>query len=65
MLDAHPSKIHLKTRFEEDLKADSLTVVEMVLELEETFDIDIPDEDAERLLTFKDAIDYISSKLAA
>ena len=40
-------------------------MVELVLALEEAFEIDIPDEDTEKLRTFKDAIDYISSKASA
>ena len=43
----------------EDLGADSLTVVELIMSMEEVFDIDIDDEDAEKLVTVKDAIEYI------
>ncbi len=50
--------------FMEDLGADSLDTVELVMDLEEHFGIDIPDEDAEKLRTVKDAVDYISSKKA-
>ena len=45
--------------FQEDLGADSLDVVELVMQFEEAFDIEIPDEDAEKIKTVKDAIDYI------
>ena len=45
-----------------DLGADSLDIVEMVMAFEEAFDLDIPDEDAEKIKTVKDAIDYIDSK---
>jgi acyl carrier protein len=45
--------------FQEDLGADSLDVVELVMQFEEAFDIQIPDEDAEKIKTVKDAIDYI------
>ena len=48
--------------FIEDLGADSLDIVELVMAFEEAFDIDIPDEDAEKIVTVKDAIDYIESK---
>ena len=45
--------------FQEDLGADSLDVVELVMQFEEAFDIEIPDEDAEKIKTVKDAVDYI------
>ena len=45
----------------EDLGADSLTVVELVMSMEEVFDIDIDDEDAEKLVTVQDAIEYIKA----
>ena len=46
----------------DDLGADSLDIVELVMAFEEAFDIDIPDEDAEKIATVKDAIDYIENK---
>jgi acyl carrier protein len=46
--------------FVDDLGADSLDTVELVMAFEEAFDIEIPDEDAEKIKTVKDAIDYIS-----
>lgn len=45
--------------FIEDLGADSLDIVELIMALEEEFDIEVPDEDAEKLLTVRDAVDYI------
>jgi len=48
--------------FVDDLGADSLDIVELVMACEEAFDIDIPDEDAEKIATVKDAIDYIENK---
>ena len=48
--------------FVDDLGADSLDVVEMVMAFEEEFSIDIPDEDAEKIKTVKDAVDYIGRK---
>src|SRR5579859_6668633 len=48
--------------FVDDLGADSLDIVELVMAFEEAFDIDIPDEDAEKIVTVKDAIDYIENK---
>jgi len=49
--------------FIDDLGADSLDTVELVMALEEKFGIEIPDEDAEKMVTVKNAIDYIESKL--
>lgn len=48
--------------FVDDLGADSLDVVELVMGLEEEFDIEIPDEDAEKIATVQDAVKYIESK---
>jgi len=45
----------------DDLGADSLDTVELVMAFEEAFDIEIPDEDAEKIRTVKDAIDYINA----
>jgi acyl carrier protein len=47
--------------FIDDLGADSLDLVELIMSMEEEFDIDISDEDAEKLVTVKDAIDYINA----
>ena len=47
--------------FQEDLGADSLDVVELVMQFEEAFDIEIPDEDAEKIKTVQDAINYINT----
>jgi acyl carrier protein len=50
--------------FVDDLGADSLDIVELIMAFEEAFDLDIPDEDAEKITTVKDAIDYIDGKMA-
>lgn len=47
----------------DDLRADSLDAVELVMALEEEFEIEIPDEEAEKILTVKDAIDHINAHL--
>lgn len=47
--------------FVEDLGADSLDLVELIMSMEEEFDIDISDEDAEKLTTYQDVLDYIKS----
>ena len=49
--------------FIEDLGADSLDIVDMIMKLEEEFGISIPDEDLDKIRTVKDAIDYIKSKV--
>ena len=48
--------------FVDDLGADSLDIVELVMAFDEAFELDIPDEDAEKITTVKDAIDYIEAK---
>mgnify|MGYP000992420686 FL=1 len=50
--------------FIDDLGADSLDIVELIMALEEEFDIEIPDEDAEKIKTVQDAIDYIKNHSA-
>jgi acyl carrier protein len=58
-------KVVPEASFIDDLGADSLDTVELVMALEEEFDQEIPDEDAEKIRTVKDAIDYIQTRLAA
>ncbi|MFH4354119.1 MAG: acyl carrier protein [Neisseriaceae bacterium] len=58
-LDVELSKIKNESAFQEDLGADSLDVVELVMSLEEAFDCEIPDEEAEKITTVQQAIDYI------
>jgi acyl carrier protein len=55
-------KVTRETSFVNDLGADSLDTVELVMELEDEFEISIPDEDAEKIQTVGNAIDYIGSK---
>ncbi|MGI6452150.1 MAG: acyl carrier protein [Syntrophomonadaceae bacterium] len=62
--DIPEEEISLESRFDEDLEADSLDVVEMLMLLEEKFDIQIPEEVAESLKTVKDAVDYIEERLS-
>jgi len=57
--------VTLEANFVDDLGADSLDTVELVMALEEEFDIEIPDEAAEKILTVQDTVDYISSHVAA
>jgi acyl carrier protein len=55
-------EITRQSSFVDDLKADSLDVVELVMEFEDTFGITIPDDDYEKIRTVGDAIDYIEDK---
>ena len=61
-LEVEASKITPEANFSDDLGADSLDVVELVMALEEEFDIEIPDEEAEKLQTVQAVLDYINAK---
>ncbi|MDR3708514.1 MAG: acyl carrier protein [Capsulimonadaceae bacterium] len=61
-LDVSEDEVTPQASFVEDLGADSLDVVELIMGLEEEFDIEIPDEDAEKIATVQDAVSYIDSK---
>ncbi len=63
-LGVSEDQIKPEAHFIDDLGADSLDTVELVMALEENFDIEIPDEDAEKLTTVGSAVDYIEKKLA-
>jgi len=64
-LDADPDKVTEKASFIDDLEADSLDIVELVMAFEEEFDIEIPDDSAEHILTVGDAVKFIQDKQAA
>ncbi len=64
-LGVESSKVVPNASFANDLGADSLDTVELVMALEEEFDIEIPDEAAEEIATVQSAVDYISNKVAA
>ncbi|HSJ64298.1 MAG TPA: acyl carrier protein [Gemmatimonadaceae bacterium] len=62
-LGVEMEKLTNEASFMEDLGADSLDTVELVMEFEKEFNIDIPDEDAEKLRTVGDALDYLHEKV--
>lgn len=62
-LDVEEDKITMEASFIDDLGADSLDTVEVIMKFEEEFDIEIPDEEAEKIRTVGDAIKYLESKV--
>lgn len=58
-LNVSPDEVKPESKFVEDLGADSLDVVEMIMALEEKFEIEIPDSEAEKIKTVQDVVDYI------
>jgi acyl carrier protein len=62
-LSVNADQITNMAKFAEDLKADSLDTVELVMALEDEFGLDIPDEEADKIKTVQDAIDYIENKM--
>jgi acyl carrier protein len=58
-------EVRPEASFIDDLGADSLDIVELVMAMEEEFDVEIPDDDAEKIQTIGDAISYLKEKLAA
>ncbi len=58
-LGVEPDRVVPEASFTEDLGADSLDTIELIMAVEEEFSIEIPDEDAEKLTTVKDAVEYL------
>jgi acyl carrier protein len=61
-LSVEPDEVTPEATFVEDLRADSLDMVELSMAFEEEFQVDIPDEDAEKIKTVQDAVNYIDEK---
>ncbi|HLN64563.1 MAG TPA: acyl carrier protein [Symbiobacteriaceae bacterium] len=61
-LGVEEEEVTLEASFIEDLGADSLDIVELIMALEEEFEIEVPDEDAEKLLTVTAAVEYIKER---
>lgn len=64
-LGADEDKVTMEASFVDDLGADSLDIVELIMGLETEFDLEIPDEDAEKISTVGDAVNYIAEKIKA
>ena len=63
LLAVDPSKVTKEARFREDLEADSLDLVEMIMEFEDEFGGEISDEDAQKITTVGDAVSFLEEKL--
>ena len=61
-LNVDVSEVKPEASFKEDLEADSLDLFELVMALEEEYDVEIPSEDLEKILTVKDIMDYLAAK---
>ncbi len=65
LLGVEPDKVTQEARFREDLEADSLDLVELIMEFEEQFGGAISDEDAQQIKTVREVVDYIEQHLVA
>ncbi len=63
LLDVEEEKVTLAARFREDLEADSLDLVELIMEFEERFGGEISDEDAQKITTVGEAVKYVTEKM--
>ena len=63
-LGVDESQVTLESSFVEDLGADSLDIVELIMALEDAFDVEIPDSDAEKIATVGDAVKFVEEKVA-
>ena len=62
-LDADPEEMTMDTKIAEDLEADSLDVVELLMSTEDEFEVEIPDEEIENLKTIGDVVEYIQNNM--
>ena len=62
---AVPETVNTESNFVEDLRADSLDMMEIVMKIEDEFDIEVPDEDVENIKTVGQAIDYVAGRIGA
>ena len=62
-LDADPDEMTMETKIVEELDADSLDVVELLMSIEDEFDVEIPDEEIENLKTIGDVVEYIQNNM--
>ena len=62
-LDADPEEMTMDTKIAEDLEADSLDVVQLLMSIEDEFEVEIPDEEIENMKTIGDVVEYIQSKM--
>ena len=62
-LDADPEEMTMDTNIAEDLEADSLDVVELLMSIEDEFEVEIPDEEIENLKTIGDVVEYIQNNM--
>ena len=65
VLSVDPDQVTEEARFKEDLEADSLDLVELVMALEESFDISVPEEELENVTTVGQAVDLVVAKVSA
>ena len=63
VLNVEESDVKMESTFIDDLGADSLDMVELIMAIEEEFEFEVPEEDAENIVTVGDAINYIKSKI--
>jgi acyl carrier protein len=63
-LGVDPAEVTVDSSFQEDLNADSLDLVELIMEMEDRFKIKIPDEEAEKIATVGQAVDYVMANSA-
>ena len=63
-LGVEADKVTMEASFQDDLGADSLDIVELIMALEEEFDLEIPDDQAEKMATVGDAVNYIGQHLS-